>query len=101
MSHRSGFSLAELLISFLILTVIIVTMLTMIPIVLTGINQASQRAQASDMARETLELLRVQGALSADDVLLGNASSGKGVGGLNGRLIPPGQEPQGIPDPPP
>lgn len=55
----------------------------------------------SQFAKDPNGVLRVQGALSADDVLLGNASSGKGIGGLDGRLIPPGQEPQGIPDPPP
>ena len=60
--RKCGFSLAELLISFLILTLMMVTLLTIIPIVLGGINKASQRAQASYLARQTLEQMRVRGA---------------------------------------
>lgn len=62
MKRRGGFSLGEILVSFLILTLVMVAMVVMIPMVLGGINQASQRAQASQLARKTLEQLRVFGA---------------------------------------
>ena len=68
-----GFSLAELLISFLILTLMMVSLLTILPIVVGGINQASERAQASAVARETLEQLRVRGAQGL--CLTGNGSA--------------------------
>ena len=62
MRRRGGFSLGEILVSFLILTLVMVAIIVMIPMVLGGINQASQRAQASQLARKTLEQLRVFGA---------------------------------------
>ncbi len=52
----------------------------------------------SQFAKDAQGVLRVNGALSADDVLLGNISSGQGVGGLAGRYITDG--PQNIPNPP-
>lgn len=53
----------------------------------------------SQWSKDAQGALRVNGALSADDVLLGNISSGQGVGGLAGLYLT--NPPSGIPDPPP
>lgn len=52
----------------------------------------------SQWSKDAQGALRVSGALSADDVLLGNISSGQGVGGLAGVYLP--NPPTGIPNPP-
>lgn len=54
----------------------------------------------SQFAKDAQGVLRVSGALSADEVLLGTISSGMGVGGLDGRLLPDSLAPSNIPDPP-
>ncbi len=55
----------------------------------------------SQFQKDASGVLRVAGALSADEVLLGAISSGQGVGGLAGRVMTDAQAPAGIPDPPP
>jgi len=45
-------------------------------------------------------VLRGAGALTADDVLLGTASSGQGTGELTARMVPADQVPPNIPAPP-
>lgn len=52
----------------------------------------------SQWSKDAQGALRVNGALSAEDVLLGTISSGQGVGGLAGLYLT--SPPSGIPDPP-
>jgi hypothetical protein len=51
--------------------------------------------------RDTDGALRGTGSLAADDVLLGDMSSGSGEAGLAGRSIPADRVPANIPKPPP
>jgi hypothetical protein len=44
--------------------------------------------------------VRGTGSLTAEEVFLGDISSGKGTGDLTARTIPAGQSPPGIPAPP-
>ena len=55
----------------------------------------------SQFFKDPSGVLRAAGSLSADDVLLGSISSGQGVGGLVGQLVPESLAPAGIPDPAP
>ncbi len=58
---RRGFSLAELVISVLILSMVSVVLLGVIPATIFGLRAAGHRDQAAALARETLEDLRAQG----------------------------------------
>lgn len=49
---------------------------------------------------DTGSALRGSGSLTAEEVFLGDITSGKGVGNLVARAIPAGQSPSGIPGPP-
>lgn len=61
MRARGGFSLAEMVISVLILSIVTVTLLGVIPATIFGLRAAGHRDQAAALARETLEGLRMQG----------------------------------------
>jgi hypothetical protein len=54
----------------------------------------------AQFAKDKDGVLRGSGALAADTVLIGTASSGKAEGTLTGRLAPPNEVPPGIPEPP-
>ncbi len=54
----------------------------------------------ASFALDAQGVLRGAGALTADDVLLGTASSGEGTGQLEARVLPADAVPSNIPDPP-
>ena len=61
MTSRRAFTLAELLVSLLILSSLAVVMVGVIPTTVIGVHAASERATAATLAREVLENLRRQG----------------------------------------
>ena len=66
---QRGFSLAELLISLLILSTLTVVMVGVIPTTIFGLHQAGERASAAMLARQTLEQLRQQGPTKVYNVV--------------------------------
>ena len=61
MGRRQGFSLSEILISVMILSVLAVLLVGVIPSTVLGLRAAGQRVCASELARGHLERLRQKG----------------------------------------
>ena len=59
--RNSGFSLAELMLAFLVLSVLSVVLIGVIPSTIVGLKGASQRANAALLAQTQLEELRRTG----------------------------------------
>lgn len=61
MKGRRGFSLAELMLAFVVLSVISVVLIGVVPSTVMGLKAASQRASAALLAQTELEELRRSG----------------------------------------
>ena len=61
MRRRNGFSLAELLVSLLILSTLTVVMAGVMPTTVFGMHQASERANAATLADQALAQMRQTG----------------------------------------
>ena len=70
MARRGGFSLSEILISVMILSVLAVMLVGVIPSTVLGLRAAGQRMCASELARGHLERLRQQGIDQLHDEVL-------------------------------